>query len=109
MRSSGAGDGRSMAGATIGRRAEPGHLDDRRQQPGAVAEIGGFEESLLLARFERTNHRERGDQPLAANRGEGLPIGRNPVSAEIGSEALQETMTVEIGVLLAVEIGGITD
>src|SRR6516165_886426 len=72
---------------TVARVVESRHLDHRGQQPSPLVEIEGLEQRLLLARLKRADHRDRGDKALARHRGDGVPIGLDPMLLEIGPEA----------------------
>src|SRR6516225_10151346 len=95
----------TRAGA-VARLVERRHLDDRRQKSGALVEIGRLEERLLLARFERADHRDRGDEPHARHRSDRVPIGLDLVMLKISPEAAQQPIAVKAWLVVAGEVAG---
>src|SRR5271168_4167329 len=82
------------------------HLDDCRQQARAFAEIRRLEQCLLLARVERADHRNRGDEPLARYRSDRIPIGRYLVLLKIPPEPAHQPLAIKFERLLARDIPG---
>src|SRR5438045_3428720 len=78
-----------------GDRLHRGHLDKPGQERGALFEIGGFEQGLLLARRERAGHRDRGDQLLGRRLLDRAPIGRQLSLTEKALQAAYQAGTVE--------------
>src|ERR1700731_1141670 len=82
------------------------HFYNGRQQARAFAEIRRLEQGLLLARIEGADHRNRGDEPLARDRGDRIPIGRDVVLLKIAPEPAHQPLAIKVGRLLAVAIPG---
>src|SRR5215472_9639840 len=80
------------------------YFDNRRQEACAIIEAGGFEERLLLAWLKRAHHRDRSHQAVGRNRGNRVPVGRDLVLLKIRFQTAVETLTVEPGLVLPLEI-----
>src|SRR5207244_13025428 len=64
-------------------RLDRAHLDECDQELCALADIGGFEQRLLLARRKGARHCQRGDEILARRLADRLAIGRDLALREI--------------------------
>src|SRR5271154_5999351 len=73
---------------------------------GARLEIGGFEQSLLFAGLERTDHRDRGHQTLARDRADRIPLRLDLVPLEGGSEPSDQALAVKRRATLAAQGAG---
>src|SRR5580658_1957901 len=91
----------SMPRACVAGVAAPGrHLEERGQESCTLGRVGRFEQRLLLAGREGTDHGDGGDEALVVGRRERLPVRGDLVAREERLERGEETLARERRVLL---------